>query len=219
MPQQTNKRRPRPTCRTSCTTCLSAKTLNAGCRPRCVICFCFAFFVDLDGIACFLLASFSCVIDSQPSRGVDRATQGRCQAIRLAVASFSRWFTSKFLACFRRSLLFSIFPFFFFPPHLVFPIPFSLVLCCVVLFLYPLSCLFVFFSSFSFSKINRLSEDLRQNAPLDGNVYIAEEYHQAPHHYLRVSGNSLFSPYKALKMCDCGWSIDRIRVIVPLEIT
>jgi len=50
-------------------------------------------------------------------------------------------------------------------------------------------------SYFPFSlQINRLSEDLRQNAPLDGNVYIAEEYHQAPHHYLRVSGDSLLSP-------------------------
>lgn len=38
-----------------------------------------------------------------------------------------------------------------------------------------------------FVQINRLTEDLRQNAPLDGNVYIAPEYHQAPHHYLRVS--------------------------------
>ncbi|CAM9930698.1 unnamed protein product [Scytosiphon promiscuus] len=38
------------------------------------------------------------------------------------------------------------------------------------------------------TKINRLPEDLRQNAPLDGNVYIAPEYHQAPHHYVRVVG-------------------------------
>lgn len=40
------------------------------------------------------------------------------------------------------------------------------------------------------TKINRLTEDLRQNAPLDGNVYIAPEYHQAPHHYLRVVGSA-----------------------------
>lgn len=40
---------------------------------------------------------------------------------------------------------------------------------------------------FSFVQINRLPEDLRQNAPMDGNVYIAPEYHQAPHHYIRVS--------------------------------
>eukprot|EP00752_Nemacystus_decipiens_P004113 g3763.t1 len=40
------------------------------------------------------------------------------------------------------------------------------------------------------TKINRLPEDLRQNAPMDGNVYIAPEYHQAPHHYIRVVGSS-----------------------------
>lgn len=35
-------------------------------------------------------------------------------------------------------------------------------------------------------RINRLSEELRQDAPLDGNAYIAHEYHQAPHHFVKV---------------------------------
>lgn len=35
-------------------------------------------------------------------------------------------------------------------------------------------------------RINRLSEELRQGAPLDGNAYIAHEYHQAPHHFVKV---------------------------------
>lgn len=43
-------------------------------------------------------------------------------------------------------------------------------------------------------QINRLTEDLRQNAPLDGNVYIAPEYHQAPHHYLRVRQENITFP-------------------------
>lgn len=49
------------------------------------------------------------------------------------------------------------------------------------------ACFLIFLSPGSSSQINRLTEDLRQNAPLDGNVYIAPEYHQAPHHYVRVS--------------------------------
>ncbi|CAB1097956.1 unnamed protein product [Ectocarpus sp. CCAP 1310/34] len=55
------------------------------------------------------------------------------------------------------------------------------------------------------TKINRLTEDLRQNAPLDGNVYIANAYHQAPHHYLRVVGsmyhlNPMKTPWHGYQM-------------------
>ncbi|CAN0000433.1 unnamed protein product [Ascophyllum nodosum] len=39
-------------------------------------------------------------------------------------------------------------------------------------------------------RINRLNEELRQTAPLDGNVYLAPEYHQAPHHYLKIVGTT-----------------------------
>lgn len=39
-------------------------------------------------------------------------------------------------------------------------------------------------------RINRLSEDLRQSAPMDGNVYVTHQYHQAPHHYVKVVGTT-----------------------------
>lgn len=40
-------------------------------------------------------------------------------------------------------------------------------------------------------QVKRLDEDLRQRAPIDGNVYINKEYHQAPHHYIRASSAAL----------------------------
>ncbi|CAM9494222.1 unnamed protein product [Pylaiella littoralis] len=55
------------------------------------------------------------------------------------------------------------------------------------------------------TKLNRLSEDLRQNSPLDGNIYISPEYHQAPHHYIRVVGStyqvsSMKTPWQGYQM-------------------
>lgn len=52
------------------------------------------------------------------------------------------------------------------------------------------------------SQIGRLSEEHRQGTPLDGNVYVANAYHQAPHHYLRVRGHRSISP----KMPRLLWS-------------
>lgn len=206
MPCRNDRLRQRPTCRTSCTTCLSAKTPSAACRPRCAIYFSFACFVGADGTVLVFFSRESLLficdfIQKSESRGSAARPKDGARPSDGLPLRFLGWFTSELLACFR---------------HLS-DVPLS-----VWVFLRPVSCFlclsfvlygdlsfssFALFSPVSFSvfvpQINRLSEDLRQNAPLDGNVYIAEEYHQAPHHYLRVSRGSCFSPANALKMCDC----------------